>query len=635
MAVTYLDSASLSRIIYFDASIPSYSTVLTNLTTGDVTVIPTTVAVGDIVYIQPGTSDGWKDILFHISQAQDGNITGVWEYNKAQSGTWVTMPNLVDGTKAFTLTGDCRVVFDMPNDQRDLFTGSVTGSVQGVACLRFRVTAVTASPTVACTVTGPSTFGYYNAVKVSGFTSGTPATVYDLYTADTSGTRIVAPPLPSTTGMICAELFPGETGAIRLNFILSGTTAGAGDTLDITGTGADGETITESIDVSAGDGTYLTAYSYSAITSFNCTGWTDGTVEVDQRKWGVVNRLGTITTFNTATTCRNFFINRAGFRIASGAFFTMTSQHLLVERSMNDRRGLVSNQGTLTLTSSSFIINNLAAGQNSEAFGIFGTTGTLTMNNSVLRSIKRTTANDEMEVSGTVSVTNSYIGSPTQFTFPYASSASAPSFTTSVVDAGRWWTQGQATAAAVDWGDTVITGALLVVFGFVASNLTAGSWSWQSQSGQTISLTNVTITAGYPTSLPGSNNQLNRKYTLDVTVEDIAGNAISGATVICKNEAGTQQFSVTTASDGTITQQTLLYQLIRSSGLGSLVTHTYTLTISAPGYQTATVFLPMDQKTVETVALEKVVPIILTDKGKLIQNVKSTDPVNLNNWVEL
>jgi hypothetical protein len=276
MPVTYLDTQPHGRINFFDASVPSYTTLATNTTTTTITLIPTTAAVGDIVYFQQFTtpySGPWKDSIFDIVQPLlSGEVTGVWEYSLNQNGgSWSALPN-VDGTKSFTLTGLRRLVFDQPDDHRDLFNSFITGSLNGIAAIRFRITAVT-SITQACTIDVNDSKHCHNALYVDGYTSGTPCIAKNLHDADIAGTRILAPSLPCTTSMLIHNIRPAEKGALRVKFTLSGTTAGAGDTIDITGIGADGEAVTESISVAAGNGVYQSARSYSSITSFSCTGW--------------------------------------------------------------------------------------------------------------------------------------------------------------------------------------------------------------------------------------------------------------------------------------------------------------------------------------------------------------------------
>jgi hypothetical protein len=76
---------------------------------------------------------------------------------------------------------------------------------------------------------------------------------------------------------------------LQITFTLAGTSAGAGDTLDVTGTDWRGAAQNESIDVSAGDGAYTGSKYWRTITDIDCTGWADGTLAVTQPEWGVVH----------------------------------------------------------------------------------------------------------------------------------------------------------------------------------------------------------------------------------------------------------------------------------------------------------------------------------------------------------
>jgi hypothetical protein len=124
-----------------------------------------------------------------------------------------------------------------------------------------------------------------------------PCTFDNLHTADLAGSLVIAPLLLCTTSMECLPPMAAEQVALRLDFILSGTSAGAGDTIDITGTGADDGALTESIDVSGGDATYTSVGAYKTVTSFDCTGWADGTVEVQQGRWGAIGKFGGVKSY--------------------------------------------------------------------------------------------------------------------------------------------------------------------------------------------------------------------------------------------------------------------------------------------------------------------------------------------------
>jgi hypothetical protein len=79
---------------------------------------------------------------------------------------------------------------------------------------------------------------------------------------------------------------------------------------------------------------------------------------------------------------------------------------------------------------------------------------------------------------------------------------------------------------------------------------------------------------------------INRQYTFDLLVTDINGTPISGATVTLKDKTGATVFSLTTAADGTITEQTVTrgyYNQANGSTLQDNGPHT--LTIIKSGYQ--------------------------------------------------
>jgi len=138
----------------------------------------------------------------------------------------------------------------------------------------------------------PIAFSYdeaTNKVVVTGGTEGTPATFADFVTADRAGTAELLPATLCALNMtLTYQVRPVEDLAIQISFILAGTSAGAGDTLDITGTDWEGNAQNESIDVSAGDGTYNGSKKWRTITDIDCTGWADGTLQVTQGQWGVI-----------------------------------------------------------------------------------------------------------------------------------------------------------------------------------------------------------------------------------------------------------------------------------------------------------------------------------------------------------
>lgn len=136
----------------------------------------------------------------------------------------------------------------------------------------------------------PADFAYDGSkIVVCNGTEGTPKTFANMHDADMAGSFELLAATACTTNMtLTNQIQPAEQLGLQISFILSGTSAGAGDTLDITGTDHLGNAQNESIDVSGGDGTYNGDKYWRTITDIDCTGWADGTLQVTQPRWGVV-----------------------------------------------------------------------------------------------------------------------------------------------------------------------------------------------------------------------------------------------------------------------------------------------------------------------------------------------------------
>lgn len=147
----------------------------------------------------------------------------------------------------------------------------------------------------------PGTFAYTvatNIVVVTGGTSGSPADFASFVAADRAGTGTVllaAWSPNSNTKTLTYQVRPVELLALIIDFVVAAKTAEA-DYIFITGTDAWDAVQTESIDVTAGNGTYTTTKLFKTITNIDCsdnaagggTVWANGTVAVSQRIWGVI-----------------------------------------------------------------------------------------------------------------------------------------------------------------------------------------------------------------------------------------------------------------------------------------------------------------------------------------------------------
>jgi len=146
----------------------------------------------------------------------------------------------------------------------------------------------------------PGTFSYVVATNIASViagTSGSPADYPSFVTADRAGTGtfLKVASAPSKTYTLTYPVRPVEFRAIVTKFVVAAKTAHT-DYLFITGTDAWDAAQTESIDVSAGNGTYTSTKRWRTISNISCsdaadgtgTLWADGTLAVTQDIWGVI-----------------------------------------------------------------------------------------------------------------------------------------------------------------------------------------------------------------------------------------------------------------------------------------------------------------------------------------------------------
>jgi len=136
-----------------------------------------------------------------------------------------------------------------------------------------------------------------NSVEVTGGTSGTPATFADFVTADRAGTDtiLLSAGAPANNLALTYAVRPVEDLALKVKCVVANKTAEA-DFIFITGKDWRGAAQTESIDVTAGNGSYTTTKYWSEITTLDCSDnaagggvvWADGDLSVTQDVWGVI-----------------------------------------------------------------------------------------------------------------------------------------------------------------------------------------------------------------------------------------------------------------------------------------------------------------------------------------------------------
>jgi hypothetical protein len=141
----------------------------------------------------------------------------------------------------------------------------------------------------------PGTFAYTASasepkVTITDGTSGSPATFPSFKTWDrATAATLKAASAPSATFTLTYQIRPVEQLALLISFVVASKTTST-DYIFITGTDAWGNAQTESINVSAGNGTYVSTKRFRTITNIDCsdnaagggTVWADGTLQVTQ-----------------------------------------------------------------------------------------------------------------------------------------------------------------------------------------------------------------------------------------------------------------------------------------------------------------------------------------------------------------
>lgn len=305
--------------------------------TGD-DLFPDNIKVGDAIYFgfQDEThihSGQVRDLVLNLTEALVAdNIDILWGFTSSYRGkygigderTWHNFSFYMgyEPVGLFDVVDeDYRLIFERPYTW-EIYSGTYGGiSFPNRRWIRGKI----------LSVTNPTTGGHFASIPYTfqdriEANASTPADIYD---ADLAGQRLLLTPSLPRTFMNISKIHTAEQGALRLNFTLTNTDAGAGDTIDVLGYGADNNLISESIDVSTGNGSYMTKYAYKNVNYFNCSGFTAGTVSVRQNRWGNVWRpIPTDPYFYKVP--RTHLITGVCLKVGDGDYFNMTKELLFV-----------------------------------------------------------------------------------------------------------------------------------------------------------------------------------------------------------------------------------------------------------------------------------------------------------------
>ncbi len=466
----------------------------------------------------------------------------------------------------------------------------------------------------------PGTFTYVaatNIVTVTGGTSGSPADFASFVAADRAGagTSLLAAWSPtSNTKALTYQLRPVELLALLISFVVDGKTTEP-DYIFITGTDAWGVAQTESIDIGAGNGTYVTTKRFRTITNIDCsdnaagggTVWDDGAVAVTQPIWGVIwdkgNRqyqLDAIFNIGDASSATYFAATK------NAIYLSLTTNYQLYVRSNAVCRfGTLIDAGKKSTKDGCYLYSRVAA------WGLYGKSdnnGSFLFYSSILDAENYTAS--ILLGSGTHRVWNCIQNNNNI----YGLSTTSDVFNTVI--------SGTYNAAREIHGSIdklTIYGSVLGIFAyavngaayanlFVRSVTRLGNSTICSADTIFINLDTDNKTWTYSGTCTG---KVYFKYTIDFVVKDNDGVAIEGATVTLVDNTKSVVFSENTIAGGVLAtgQKTVIHGYYDQAHGDTLQEYgPHTLTITAPGYQTYQDVITIDRKMDLEVALGPVPP---------------------------
>lgn len=472
-----------------------------------------------------------------------------------------------------------------------------------------------------------------NRAVVTGGTSGTPATFADFVTADRAGsvTLLAAWTPNSNTKALTYQITPVEKLALLISFVVASKTAEA-DYIFITGTDAWDAAQTEAIDVTAGNGTYVSTKRFRTITNIDCsdnatgggTVWADGTVAVTQPQWGVIwsfgNRNYNVDSYvdfgdgTTATFFRSYYLDCVVW--ATGVTFSIKANATL-------ELGILSGSWGVTGAVWSINFNKESTASYIIATGV---SAIFNMYSSVI--FDRSTVDDYHYLAGgTIDIRESMIQgiSPSTGRWYLTANISSLSIDGLIMSGNRhFYSYTTPTSFKSFHGN-----GMYICFLFGASItlkfalLTSNTYDIQIVGAYTGSLLDPKQTVNAAKIFLGASSVFREQYTCNINVCDKNGVAISGAIVDCIDQTSTAVWAagtVTTDVNGNITEQIINYKSWATASKTLTTYSPHKFTISKAGYQT----LVLENITVDHPIvwhLELLPDPILLSSGKLAKKI--------------
>lgn len=440
------------------------------------------------------------------------------------------------------------------------------------------------------------TFAYTestNTIVVTEGTSGTPATFAGFVTADRAGTDtdLLIAASPGAAVALTYAVRPVEDLAILVKCIVANKTAEA-DFIFITGTDWRGAAQTESIDVTAGDGSYTSTKYWASITTLDCsdnsagggTVWADGDLSVTQDVWGVIWDYGN----------RQYLVD-SNFNIGDGStatYFASLNDQVYFANSCypavtaNATLQIGTADGSYSGNGSSWVF---PANNTNPRFGANATTAKIYCYSSYLQF-----RNSHMVTAG---------AGTAEFEFYDSIVVAEGAQTLSWIN----WTEnlklrnmylfnlknlqpGSVQIAQLEDVHThnpeqgaFFTGAgTPVVDGMKVTSADHDARIWIANAG--LLMQDPVYNIANPE--VGSSGFIQEQYTCNIHVADKDGANLASVTVLCENEADAQVFSVSTDANGDIAEQAIPYKRWAGTSETETAYSPHKFTLSKAGHET-------------------------------------------------
>lgn len=484
-----------------------------------------------------------------------------------------------------------------------------------------------------------------NIITVIGGTSGAPCAFIDAWNADKAGTQELVHTRTITAAdgaaVNCSHnLRPTDYyvlggAALDLYIVVSGWANMTAATIQLTGTDSAGNAQTEDIPIT-GDGTYYATKYFKTLTKTQVTVFTktDGgtfAYVLTQGQWGRVWKTNLVQfMFDSKLyigdgSTDTWFVDTLKEIIFSDGIVGGSWEFLLYSRANTHVTFGILENATLKTSSSGCIFRSLEDSQNANLF-IYINTGALysctfaAVDNTPYHFV--TVLNDGPVWNCSCIKSVLFWGCRADFYNVYVTKSTL-AFSDINVNSKMnllFVTECNAALYAYAATATTISNTILRRNTYMMSVISATVDS---------NLINIDTDAWTFTYSGTCTGKIYRKNTIDIKVTDKDNNNISGATVALVDKDGNSIFSVTTAANGTITQQTVSRGYYAQATGDTLQEYSpHTLTITMAGYQKYVKKFTLTDKTSWEIKLAKISQILLDQGGKPILNVVPTDPEN-------